>query len=117
MVFVSRASDAACIKMRKKSNKPEDIGGIINQVIKKLDTKTHGAREEIIAAWHKAIEPGAIAHTKPVAIKKNILTIEVDSSTWLYVLSLKKRNILGAMKKTLGDAKIEDIRFRMGEIS
>jgi len=117
LVFVSRASDAACIKMRKKSNKPEDIGGIINQVIKKLDTKTHGAREEIIAAWHKAIEPGAIAHTKPVAIKKNILTIEVDSSTWLYVLSLKKRNILGAMKKTLGDAKIEDIRFRMGEIS
>ena len=117
MVFVSRAPDAACIKMRKKSNKPEDIGGIINQVIKKLDAKTHGAREEIVAAWHKAVEPGAIAHTKPVAIKKNILTIEVDSSTWLYVLSLKKRNILGAMKKTIGDEKIEDIRFRMGEIS
>lgn len=117
MVFVSRASDAASIKMRKKSNKPEEIGGIINQIIKKLDTKTHGAKEEIVAAWHKAVEPGAAGHTKPVAIKKNILTIEVDSSTWLYVLSLKKRSILGAMKKTLGDTKIEDLRFRMGEIT
>ncbi|MCX5692222.1 MAG: DUF721 domain-containing protein [Candidatus Omnitrophica bacterium] len=103
--------------MRKKSNKPEDIGDIISQVIKKLDTKTHGAREEIVAAWHKAIEPEAAFHTKPVAIKKNILTVEVDSSSWLYILSLKKRNILGAMKKTLGDVEIEDIRFRIGEIN
>ena len=103
--------------MRKKNTKPEGIGGIINQVIEKLDTKTHGRREEIVAAWHKAIEPEAESHAKPVAIKKNILTVEVDSSTWLYVLSLKKRNLLGAMKKTLGGAGIEDIRFRMGEIS
>ena len=117
MVFVSCASDAVCIKMQKKRNKPEDIGGIINQVIKKLDTKTHGAREEIVAAWHKAIEPGAIAHTKPAAIKKNILTIEVDSSTWLYMLSLKKKNTLAKMQKTLGKEKIEDIRFRMGGIT
>ncbi len=102
---------------RKKGKKPEDIGDILKQVIKTIDTKTHGAREEIVNAWHKAIEPGAVAHTRPVAIKKDILTVEVDSSTWLYVLSLKKKNILEAMKKTLGSAKIEDIKFRIGEIS
>jgi predicted nucleic acid-binding Zn ribbon protein len=102
---------------RKKGKKPEDIGDILKQVIKTIDTKTHGAREEIVNAWHKAIEPGAVAHTRPVAIKKDILTVEVDSSTWLYVLSLKKKNILEAMKKTLGNAKIEDIKFRIGEIS
>lgn len=103
--------------MRKKNAKPEGIGGIINQVIGKLDTKTHGRREEIVAAWHKAVEPEAGSHAKPVAIKKNILTVEVDSSAWLYVLSLKKRGILGAMGKTLGGAGIEDIRFRMGEMA
>lgn len=103
--------------MRKKSAKPEGIGSIVNHVIGKLDTKTHGRREEIVAAWHKAIEPEAEYHARPVAIKKNILTVEVDSSTWLYVLSLKKRGIMGAMKKTLGDEGLEDIRFRMGEIS
>ena len=100
----------------KKGKKPEDIGHIISQVIKKLDTKTHGQREEIVQAWQNAIEPKAISHTRPVAIKKNILTIEVDSSTWLYFLSLKKKNILESMKKALGKGKIEDIRFRMGEI-
>ncbi|MFA5389018.1 MAG: DUF721 domain-containing protein [Candidatus Omnitrophota bacterium] len=103
--------------MRKKGKKPEDIGEILGQVIKKLDTKTHGAREEVVRAWQAAIEPEAASHTKPVAFKKNILTIEVDSSAWLYVLSLKKKNILAAMKKRAGDAKIEDVRFRIGEIS
>ena len=101
----------------KKGKKPEDIGHIISQVIKKLDTKTHGSIEEVVQAWQNAIEAKAIFHTKPVAIKKNILTIEVDSSTWLYFLSLKKKTILKNMEKTLGKGKIEDIRFRIGEIS
>ncbi len=102
--------------MRKTGRKPEDIGHIISQVIKKLDTKTHGQKEKITQAWQNAIEPKAISHTRPIAIKKNILTVEVDSSTWLYFLSLKKKNILENMKKTIGKNKIEDIRFRMGEI-
>jgi len=101
---------------RKKGAKPENIGGVINQVIKKLDAKTHGQREDVVEAWQDAIEPDAASHTKPVAIRKNVLTIEVDSSTWLYFLSLKKKNILTAMQKTVGKDKIEDIRFRMGEI-
>ena len=101
----------------KKGQRPEDIGDIINQVIKKLDTKTHGQREEIVQAWQRAIVPKALSHTRPVALKRNVLTIEVDSSTWLYVLSLEKKNILEAMKKALAKGKIEDIRFRIGEIS
>ena len=102
---------------KKKEKKPEDIGHIISQVIKKLDTKTHGSVEEVVQAWKNAIEEKAISHTKPVAIKKNVLTIEVDSSTWLYFLSLKKKSILKSMEKVLGKGKIEDIRFRIGEIS
>ena len=68
-------------------------------------------------AWQDAIDRDAAMHTKPVAIKKNILTIEVDSSAWLYVLNLKKKSILASMQKQAGKDKIEDIRFRIGEIS
>ena len=102
---------------RKKGTKPEGIGGVITQVIKKLDAKTHGQREDVVKAWQDAIEKDAGSHTKPVAIKNNILTIEVDSSAWLYILSLKKKSILASMQKTAGKEKIEDIRFRIGEIS
>lgn len=102
--------------MRKKIAKPEGIGGVINQVITKLDAKTHGQREDVVKAWEGAIEKDAAGHTKPVAMKKNILTVEVDSSTWLYVLNLKKKSILASMQKSVGKEKVEDIRFRIGEI-
>ena len=102
---------------RKKGDKPEDIGGILKQVIKKLDTKTHGAREELTGAWKKSIAQEAVFHTRPVALKKKILTIEVDSSTWLYMLSLKKKGALDNMKKILGSDRIKDIKFRIGEIT
>ncbi|MEK6732563.1 MAG: DUF721 domain-containing protein [Candidatus Omnitrophota bacterium] len=102
---------------RKKGDKPEDIGAILKQVIKKLDTKTHGAREELTSAWKKSIAQEAVFHTRPVAIKKKTLTIEVDSSTWLYMLSLKKKSTLDSMKKILGSDRIKDIKFRMGEIT
>ncbi|MDP2921569.1 MAG: DUF721 domain-containing protein [Candidatus Omnitrophota bacterium] len=102
---------------RKKGSKPEEIGGIVGQVIKKLDTKTHGSKEEIVKAWENAAGADAVRHTKCVAIKKNILTVEIDSSTWLYFLSMKKKSILAAMKKALGEKAIGDIKFRIGEIS
>jgi len=102
---------------KKKVKKPEEIGLILSQLIKKLDTKARGSIKEVVQAWQEAVEAKAISHTKPVAIKKNILTIEVDSSTWLYFLSLEKKSILERMRKILGKEKIEDIRFRIGEIS
>jgi len=103
--------------MRRKKPKTEGIGNIIKDVIKKLDTKTHGAREEILGAWQRISGEKVLAHTRPVAIKRKVLTIEVDSSTWLYELSIGKKKMLDAMKKAVGSDKIEDIRFRMGEIT
>jgi len=103
--------------MTRKQAKPEDIEHILKKVIKKIGAKGRGSIEEVVQAWQGAIETGAVAHTKPVALKKNILTIEVDSSTWLYFLSLKKKSILTKMEKALGKAVITDIKFRIGEIS
>nr|MBC8473714.1 DUF721 domain-containing protein [Candidatus Omnitrophota bacterium] len=59
----------------------------------------------------------AARHSRPTSIKRKILAIEVDSSTWLYELSTKKRELLRELKKELKEYKIDDIRFRMGDIS
>lgn len=105
------------IFMRKKGRKPEDIKDIVKNVIKKLETKVHGTKEEILRTWARAAGSKATQHSRPVAIRQKVLTIEVDSSTWLYALNLKKKSILEDMRKVLGRDKIEDIRFKMGEIT
>ena len=45
--------------------------------------------------------------------KNGILNVSVDSSTWLYYLSLQKKELLKKMRG-LTD-KVKDIRFSLGE--
>ena len=103
--------------MRREKKRPEDIRGILNKVIEKIEKQGPGKKEKILQAWQGVAGEKASGHTRPVNIRRNVLTIEVDSSTWLYELSLKKRSILKDIKKELTQYKIKDIRFRMGDIT
>ena len=54
-----------------------------------------------------------IRHIKFNYFKKGVLNIAVDSSGWLYQLSLKKDVLLAGLRRDLKD--IKDIRFRLGQ--
>lgn len=77
---------------RRKGSPPDDL----QNILKKIFTK----RE--------------LEHIRPQYFKNNILAIQVDSSSWLYALSLKKEATLNKLR---GKAKvvIKDIRFSLGE--
>ncbi len=103
--------------MRRHVRRPEGIKGILHQVIGKIEKQGPGKKEEIVSAWQNIAGERAASHTRPVSIRRKVLTIEVDSSTWLYALSLKKASMLKGLKEELAQYKIEDIRFRMGNIT
>ncbi len=103
--------------MRRTTKKPEDIKKILYKVIGKIEKQGPGKKEIILEAWSRAAGEKAAYHSRPVGIKKGILTIEVEASTWLYTLNLKKAGILKEIKRSLEKYKIKDIRFRMGDIS
>jgi predicted nucleic acid-binding Zn ribbon protein len=100
----------------KRTKGPEDIKNIVVKVIKKIERQEPGKKEKILKAWGSVVGEKVVLHSRPIGIKKGLLTIEVDSSTWLYELSLKKKSILKDIKKILQEYKIENIRFRMGDI-
>ena len=103
--------------MRKNKKQIEDIKGILNKVIGGIETKTRGKKQKILNVWQGIVGKDASSHSRPASIRRNILTIEVDSSTWFYSLNLKKKSILKDINRELGEDKIEDIRFRMGDIT
>ena len=102
---------------RKHKKRPEDIKDILSKLITKIQRRGPGTKEKISNAWQRAAGEKAEPHSRPVTIKRKILTVEVDSSTWIYALNLKKKNILDYLKKELGEDKIKDVRFRMGDIT
>lgn len=61
----------------------------------------------------KLLTEKEIKHIKFNYFKKGILNIIVDSSSWLYQLSLNKDELLANLHKNLKN--IKDIRFRLGE--
>ncbi len=103
--------------MRKKTQKAEGIKGILDNVIGGIETKARGKKEKILNAWQGIVGEKAATHSRPASIRQKVLTIEVDSSTWFYSLSLKKNSILKDINKELGEDKIKDIRFRTGDIT
>ena len=96
--------------MNKKPTKIEDI---VKAIIKNTFDKQEESKENLEAAWEQAAGKNATAHTKLTAFKKNILTIEVNNSSWMYQLNIKKTKIEKMISERL--KKPIQIKLRVGE--
>jgi len=67
------------------------------------------------ALLRKVFTARELKHIKFHYFKKGTLGVQVESSSWLYHLSLKKPDLLAKISKK--SAEIKDIRFHIGEIN
>jgi len=99
--------------MKRKSEK---IDSIVKSIIEKLDRHSNLTTDEIEKGWKQLVGKKAFSHTKPVALGKKKLVINVDGSAWLYELTLRKNELLAGLKERFGEDKIKELQFRIGEI-
>ena len=93
------------------------LKGILKKVVDNLAAQKGVTEEEIKSIWCEAAGEAAAKHSQPVSLKGAIITVNVDGSSWLYQLTTKKKEIARRLKEHLGDKKIKDIRFRIGDIN
>lgn len=62
--------------------------------------------------WQQIIGKNIERRTRPVAIKKGVLFVEVEDSVWLYQLTLLKDKLITDFNSHAGEALISDIMFR-----
>lgn len=92
----------------------EPIKDTIKQVMKRLKTKKRLARKEDLGtALKKVLTTQEKKHVKFSYFNKGVLALNVDSSSWLYHISLRKEKLINRLKKQT--KTIKDIRFRIGE--
>ena len=97
--------------------KPEPIKDVIKGVIKTWSEKsTDLTEEDILRAWRDAAGKRMARHSKPTSFKSSRLVVSVDSSGWLYELSLNKTAILKKLKKKFKKKLLKEIQFRIGEV-
>lgn len=99
------------------SGSAEHFSQLIGRVIEGLSGKERLGEEEIEKAWRKAAGGAAAKHSTPVSFKKASLVVNVASSSWLYELTVRKKEILKILEAELRGKKIKELRFRIGDIS
>ena len=88
----------------------------LDELMRSLSSKKTNSSGADPQEWlKKALTKKELGHIKVKYFSKGVLGLSVDSSAWLYILSLKKEDLLNRMKKENQDLK--NINLRIGEIS
>ena len=88
------------------------LGGLVKNVIKKIG-KGRFTEEEIASVWAHAAGRKAAGHTRPISFRKSVLLVNVDSSSWLYELTTRKKEILKKLARhELAGKKMEPARAK-----
>jgi len=88
------------------------LGGVMHQLAAKKTILGDTAPQQ----WLKKIlTKKELRHIRVKYFSKGILGLNVDSSAWLYILSLKKEELLKELKKE--NPELKNINLRIGEVS
>lgn len=92
----------------------EQIKDTVRQVLQGLKIKKLASPGEDPADWlKKSLTKKELGHIRFKYFRNGILYVDVDSSGWLYSLTLKKERVLNKLNQ--GKGSVKDIRFRIGE--
>jgi hypothetical protein len=91
----------------------EEIKNTVTQIMRNWEVKKKGSHDNPDSWLRQVLTKKEKPHVQCNYFKNGILSLKVDSSTWLYYFSLQKEGLLTNLRKR--SKAIKDIRFRIGE--
>jgi hypothetical protein len=93
----------------------ELLKNTLEELMRQLGNKKTAFCEAGPQQWlKKALTKKELGHIRVKYFSKGTLGLNVDSSAWLYVLSLKKEALLKELKKE--NPEVKNIYFQIGEV-
>lgn len=97
--------------MKNGENKGIFLGEQLEYVIGRNLGKRQWDFIELTRQWPALAGEKVAAHTKPAWIKKDVLWVFVEGSTWMQELSFLKPNLLAKVNKRLQTIFLSDMRW------
>jgi predicted nucleic acid-binding Zn ribbon protein len=120
MQHIDKAADFNVNRDREQrrfyARKPKRIADVVAQVITARGYGRGQSLEDLAVAWRKATGEALASFSRPGALKRGVLEVRVTTSTIVQELGFQKQQILAALRAEFPDAKLRDLRFRVGAI-
>ncbi|WP_395060672.1 DUF721 domain-containing protein [Flavobacterium sp.] len=98
--------------MAKRINNQSIVGDILNQIIKTNKLESGLNQVFVIDAWKNLMGNGVNNYTRSVALRNNILYVELTSSVLREELSYGKDKIIKMINEELGKEVVKDVVLR-----
>ena len=102
---------------RHYARRPKAIKDILAQLITARGYGRIQATADFTEAWRNAAGETFAPYTLPGRLKRGVLEVTVTNSIVIQELTFQKEQILAALREHCPDAKIRDVKFRIGAIS
>ncbi len=98
-------------------NPPEKpLEEVLKNIISGVSGKAVATQEDVRAAWENAVGKKAARHSRPRSLASSRLIVNIDDSSWLYELTVRRKEILKKLGEALKSSRIKDITFRIGDL-
>jgi len=92
------------------------LEGVLKNIIGRIGGKGIFTEEDMANTWEAVVGKAAARHSKVRSLKGGRLVVNIDDSSWLYELTVQKREILKKLAARIKGKKVKDITFRIGEV-
>lgn len=96
--------------------RPKRARDIVAQLMARTGYTQQQASGEVEQIWKVAVGDRLAAKTRTGTIRRRILEIHVENSATIQELTFRKRELVKVIQQRLPDAKVTDLRFRVGVI-
>ncbi|MDF2378402.1 MAG: DUF721 domain-containing protein [Verrucomicrobiales bacterium] len=86
----------------------------VTKAMSELGLNSRFNEEQVFDAWNVMVSTFIASHSRPIALQKKVLSIQVLHSTVFYELERMKGQILQKMQDQFGAEHIRDLKFRLG---
>lgn len=93
---------------------PQGLRSLVAGVMSDLGLEDASAILRVVEHWEAAVGPEVASHCRPSSLRNGLLEATVDSSVWCHELTLRRRQILAALRRELGEGAPTDLRLFVG---
>jgi predicted nucleic acid-binding Zn ribbon protein len=87
---------------QRPKSRPQAIGELVNRVLADLGAGATARVVRIADRWEEAVGREIASHSRPVAIRGEVLEVRVDTSVWCQQIQLRTPEVLESLRRVLG---------------